>query len=186
MHEKNPLLQGITSIFGNRHQMFKLMLGFFGGVSLFFGGLMLPLSLTGDMVEGASRWGGVLMGLFFLAVSAFCLIKLYTVNRRDRRFKRYQALIGKQKRIPLGWLADGMKCSKEAAVRNIRQAMSHGWFSEAYIDEKNELLLFPNDSANGRLITVQCPNCGAGAEVLSGYPAKCRYCGCLLDTNDPE
>lgn len=66
--------------------MFKLMLGFFGGVSLFFGGLMLPLSLTGDMVEGASRWGGVLMGLFFLAVSAFCLIKLYTVNRRDRRF----------------------------------------------------------------------------------------------------
>ena len=64
--------------------------------------------------------------------------------------------------------------------------MSHGWFSEAYIDEKNELLLFPNDSANGRLITVQCPNCGAGAEVLSGYPAKCRYCGCLLDTNDPE
>ena len=128
MHEKNPLLQGITSIFGNRHQMFKLMLGFFGGVSLFFGGLMLPLSLTGDMVEGASRWGGVLMGLFFLAVSAFCLIKLYTVNRRDRRFKRYQALIGKQKRIPLGWLADGMKCSKEEAVRNIRQAMSHGWF----------------------------------------------------------
>ena len=103
MREKNPLLQGITSIFGNRHQMFKLMLGFFGGVSLFFGGLMLPLSLTGDMVEGASRWGGVLMGLFFLAVSAFCLIKLYTVNRRDRRFKRYQALIGKQKRIPLGW-----------------------------------------------------------------------------------
>lgn len=84
--------------------MFKLMLGFFGGVSLFFGGLMLPLSLTGDMVEGASRWGGVLMGLFFLAVSAFCLIKLYTVNRRDRRFKRYQALIGKQKRIrSAGW-----------------------------------------------------------------------------------
>lgn len=45
--------------------MFKLMLGFFGGVSLFFGGLMLPLSLTGDMVEGASRWGGFLWACSF-------------------------------------------------------------------------------------------------------------------------
>lgn len=96
------------------------------------------------MVEGASQLGRGSYGPdSFWAVSAFCLIKLYTVNRRDRRFKRYQALIGKQKRHPLGWLADGMKCSKEEAVRNIRQAMSHGWFSEAYIDEKNELLLFP-------------------------------------------
>ena len=44
--------------------MFKLMLGFFGGVSLFFGGLMLPLSLTGDMVEVWNARGKIVVPVY--------------------------------------------------------------------------------------------------------------------------
>lgn len=54
-----------------------------------------------------------------------------------------------------------------------------------HIDEKNELLLFPNYNAYGALKTVYCTNCGAGSEVMTGYYSKCKYCGFVLDTGRP-
>ena len=160
----------------------KIALGMGGGMALFIGGLMLPLSLFGEMTEGASRWPLVIFGSVCTAVGILCFTKLFLLNRRDKRFGRYAALIGNQKRISLEWLAQEMDCTREKAVKNIREAMSHGLFPDAYIDEANGLLLFPNDSAFGALRTVHCPSCGAAAEVMTGYPAKCRYCGCALDT----
>ena len=163
----------------------KAALSVGGSIALFFGGLMLPMSIFGDMVEGASRWPGIITGSVFTIVSIFCFVKLFILNRRNKRFNRYTALIGNQKSIPIKWLSDKMNCTTEKTILNIREAMSYGLFADAYIDEKNELLLFPNYNAYGALKTVYCTNCGAGSEVMTGYYSKCKYCGFVLDTGRP-
>ena len=164
----------------------KIALGMCGGISLFFGGIMLPACLFGSMVEGASRCPGVIFGSICIVVSLFCFIKLFLINRRDQKFNNYAALIGNQKSIPIKWLADKMNCSQERAIKNLRRAMSYGMFSDAYIDEENGLLLFPNYNAHGALKTIYCPNCGAVTEVMIGYYSKCKYCGFVLDSGKPE
>lgn len=164
------------------NQLKKIALGMGGSLSLFMGGIMLPMSLFGDMIEGASRWPGILFGSICCIASVFCFIKLFITNRREHKFNKYAALIGNRRSIPITWLADKMNCSKDKAIKNLYEAMSYGMFLEAYIDEKNELLLFPNYNAPGALKTVYCPNCGAGTEVMTGYYSKCKYCDFVLDT----
>lgn len=163
----------------------KIVLGMCGSIALFFGAIILPMSLFGDMIEGASRWPGIIFGSVCTVSSIFCFIKLLVINRREKRFSKYAALIGNQKSIPIKWLADKMNCSKAKAIKNLHEAMSHGMFSDAYIDEESELLLFPNYNVHGALKTVYCPNCGAGTEIITGYYSKCKYCSFVLDTGKP-
>lgn len=167
------------------NQIFKIVLGTIGGITLFWGGMMLPMCIFGDMVEGASRWPGIIIGSLFTLVSIFCFVKLYITSQRDKKYNRYAALIGNQKSIPIKWLADKMNCNTEQAICNIREAISYGLFSDAYIDEKSQRLLFPNYNAHGAVKTVTCPNCGAYTNIITGYYSECKYCGFAIDAK-PE
>ena len=97
----------------------KIALGMGGGMALFIGGLMLPLSLFGEMTEGASRWPLVIFGSVCTAVGILCFTKLFLLNRRDKRFGRYAALIGNQKRISLEWLAQEMDCTRAVSYTHL-------------------------------------------------------------------
>ena len=106
------------------NQLKKIALGMGGSLSLFMGGIMLPMSLFGDMIEGASRWPGILFGSICCIASVFCFIKLFITNRREHKFNKYAALIGNRRSIPITWLADKMNCSKDKAIKNSHEAMS--------------------------------------------------------------
>ena len=98
----------------------KILLGTVGGITLFFGGTMLPMVIFADMVEGASRWPGIIMGSAFTLVSIFCFVKLFIISQRDKKYSRFAALIGNWKSIPIKWLADKMNCS-DVPIHLLRQ-----------------------------------------------------------------
>ena len=95
-------------------------------------------------------------------------------------------MIGNQKSIPIQWLAERLHYSQQKVIEDLREAIAWGLFPDAYIQEKTGMLLFPGDDVLGAVKTVLCPNCGAGSEVIVGYPAKCKYCGFALETDAEE
>ena len=60
-------------------QMKKIGLIMGGVIASFFGVMMLPMMLFGEMQEGASRVPGVVVGTAFLAAGIFCFCKLYLI-----------------------------------------------------------------------------------------------------------
>ena len=146
----------------------------------------MPMFAFGEMVDDSvSRLPGLILGSGFLVAGTVCLVMLVRIRRRDRKFRQYAALIGNQKRIPLQWIAQKMGRSQEIAIKDLRQAVAAGMFTDAHIDEKNGYLLFPNRNI-GASETVICHGCGAGVEVMAGYYANCCYCGAVLNTGSPE
>ena len=162
--------------------MIKTALWFGGVVPMFFGGLILPVGIFGEMVEGVSRWPGIIFGSICITLSVFCFLKLFTTNRRERKFSMYAAIIGQQKSVPIKWLAEKMKCNEDITIKNLREAMVHGMFTDGHIDERSGLLLFPNFNVHGASVTVICSKCGAGVKAMTGYYAQCPYCEFVLDT----
>lgn len=152
----------------------KIIYGFVGGFSLCFGLILLPLVFF--------HISGAIVCLSFIGIGIFCFISIFIKNFRMRRFNIYVSLIGNKKSIEIKWLALKMNCDEEKAVKNLRYAISYGYFEDAYIDEGRGLVLFPNYNAAGAEKTIRCPNCGAFVDVITGYYSKCPYCGFVLDT----
>ena len=178
---KKFIFQEITGLMNSIIK--KIILGSGAFVSLFSGLPFLIFSTFGKMVEGYSRWPGIIFGIVGTSIGIFCIVKLIIIGNREKRINFLIALIGNQKSVPIQWLAEKKNTTVQNTINDLREAMSYGYFKDGIINEKENVLLFPNYNVSGATKTIICNNCGAGVEVMIGYYAKCPFCNKVLDTN---
>ena len=152
-----------------------------GTCSLSFGLIALISGLSGNVVNGASPVPVITVGSFSCAVGIYCFITYSFIRSRAKKFNTYRVLIGNQKSVPIQWLSKKMNISQHKVLKDLRTAMSDGFFHDGHIDENRNLLLFPNDNSIGTIKTVICQNCGGGVELMSKYSGKCPYCGTIVN-----
>jgi len=152
-----------------------------GTCSLSFGLIALISGLSGNVIEGASPWPLISVGAFGSAAGIYCFATCFYIRSRIKKFNAYRALIGNQKSVPIQWLSQKRNVSQEKVLKDLRKAMSNGYFHDGHIDENRNILLFPNDNSIGTIKTVICQNCGGGVELMSKYAEKCPYCGTMVN-----
>jgi len=160
----------------------KISLVIWGFVSLFFAIMYLSFTITGiggeasPAEESVYKAVAIPLSVVLFAVGITCLIIYYKKLKKAKMIESYIGFIGNKKSVPIKWLAQKKNISWEQVMADLYKTMSCGIFTDGYIDEKNDVLLFPNDNSVGTLKIVLCKNCGAGVEIMTGYAGICTYC----------
>lgn len=123
-------------------------------------------------------------------------IKLFLVGRKRKKmrleFKKYVACLSSNPTGQLENLAAASGTSVDVVKKNIQYMLKKKFFSNAYLDEKNNCLVLASKAGravsvennvseskqqNVNYVTVHCPNCGGVNKVTAGKVGECDFCG---------
>ena len=102
----------------------------------------LPIALLGE---------GLIALAYFSPVYGFFILGLLMIylgvkrNKREKRIRKYLALIGRRDSIPIRTLADAMPVAFQAACDDLQAMLDEGYLSVGYLDFINEKLILNNE-----------------------------------------
>lgn len=172
-----------------------------GFVLVALAALYAVMVLTGQIEtsSGGNGVGVLITGLMiFGGGGALCIIKGNAYIKRGMKYSRYISVINSTDRLIIDNIASGVGTSCEQAAKDIEEMIAAGFFTNSYIDTKEQRLVMPEAAgalhpdfnsfcavpadmaANNRTRAVKCPNCGATNTVLPNTKNECEYCGSAL------
>jgi len=140
-----------------------------------------------------NRKAGVVFTMFILAALGVLLI-VFSRKRKKliNDFKTYVQRLSVDPTGSIGSLAEGLGTSQDIVKNNINMMIKKRYFSNAYIDTKNNRVVFPIVSeqqqinaaqasqSNIKYITATCKSCGGINKLVKGTVGECDYCGSPL------
>ncbi len=140
-----------------------------------------------------NRKAGVVFTMFILAALGVLLI-IFSRKRKNliNDFKIYVQRLSVDPTGSIGNLAEGLGISQDVVKNNINMMIKKRYFSNAYIDTKNNRVVFPMVSEQQQInavqasqsnienITATCKSCGGINKLVKGTVGECDYCGSPL------
>lgn len=157
-----------------------------GAIITAVGGLATLGVFTSELYWGLLS--ALRQSLFPLGITAAGLVMLYCGiqrGRKGKRFRRYQALIGKRESISLHSLAEALSLPYQTVCDDLQEMLDDGIFPVGYVDIMGGRLVLNNEGLDDREEASRQPESApAGLEREDAILAEIRQVN--DDIDDPE
>lgn len=148
------------------------------------------IAITDDQQEGAA------FVIIILIMGALGLPVFFAGKKRKKmrlEFKKYVAQLSIDPTASLENIAGATGTSVDVVKSNLQYMIKKHFFTDAYIDEKNNQLVLPSMTQRAQqeqqiqkiqkiqYVTCNCPNCGGINKIAKGTVAECDFCGSPLN-----
>lgn len=160
------------------------ILSIVGYASLFLGVFGLIFELTyEDGVDSA----GLILGVFFVVIGAFCVFKGHQIKRRIVRFRKYVALISIQKMFSINDIASATMQNPAFVINDLQTMINKRFFVNAIINRATGEIQIAGlqakqseETAHIQLEAFTCHGCAATGAKPVGGNTTCDYCGSYI------
>lgn len=162
-----------------------------GSLLVFLFGLGGIMSLTDNEKDGPEI--GVTIVLFF----ALGVWLIYLSRKKYKLIKNFKIYVPRLSADPTGSLenlAAGVGTSLDDVKKNLQKMIDKKYFVNAYLDTKENRIVFPSmagqkstqtqqfqnvnmDAPKVEYTTITCKNCGAMNKAIKGNVTECEFCG---------
>ncbi len=134
--------------------------------------------------------------VMFIFTAIGILLIIFSIKRKKliKNFRSYVQRLSVDPTCSIENLASGLGTSQDVVKKNLEMMIKKRYFSNAYIDTKNNRIVFSKASEQKtntseahqsnepkiEYITVTCKSCGGINKMAKGTVGECEYCGSPL------